>query len=360
MRLLIRVCAVSLLVWAAGAPTLSSAQSGPTVIAGVPLLRQQHSLTCESSAVSMATRGEIAESQLMASMPRSFNPNLGFRGSPNGIQGTKLINYGVYAGPLQQALLRFGYNSTVLQYAFDGDIKGYINRGWPVVAWITYGLQKATPRLVSQNGVQFVLVPHEHAITVVGYDASTVIANDPWTGREVRYYWSAFNRSWGYFGDMALAVEPCQMALPVARVSVAALSNSGITLTWVRPGGAVHFLVTATRYGAAAKVVFNGMQDALQFTLNNPSPGKLYEFDVRSVSGCGDQAAPSTVWVRAPDVMPTPPEGTVAPVTVTPTSTRTQVAGTSAPTTTPVPPTSAGSSTPSPSPTLTATPPAKP
>lgn len=323
MRLLPFALAMLLVGAAASLPTPSSAQTGPLVIAGIPLMRQQHPLTCESSAVSMGTRGQIVESQLMSVMPRSANPNVGFRGRPDGQQGTKLVDYGVYAGPLQQALLRFGYASSLISYGFDRDIKSSINRGWPVVAWVTYALQKAAPRLVMHNGVQFVLVPHEHAITIVGYDKRTVIANDPWTGRQVRYFWTDFNRSWGYFGNMALAVEPCPMALPVQRISVSTLTDSALTWTWTKPVGAAHYAVIVARYGAKARVVYNATQDAPAVTMSNPGPGKTYEIIVRSVSACGDLSTPVSAVVQIPTVFPTPTpsatERTSTPPTVTPT-----------------------------------------
>jgi uncharacterized protein YvpB len=288
----------------------------------------------------MGTRAQIAESQLMSVLPRSANPNLGFRGSPDGQQGTKLIDYGVYAAPLQQALARFGYASSVISYGFDRDIKTFINRGWPVVAWVTYALQKATPRLVMHNGVQFVLVPHEHAITIVGYDLRTVIANDPWTRRQVRYYWTDFNRSWGYFGNMALAVEPCPMATPVQHIAVSTLTSSVLTWTWAKPVGAAHYAVIVTRYGAKARVEYNATQDAPSYSVSNPSPGKTYEIIVRSVSACGDIATPVTADVQIPTVFPTPTpsatEGTATPPTGTPTP-GTTVTATATPTSTPHP-----------------------
>lgn len=261
----------------------------------------------------------------MSVMPRNANPNLGFRGNPTGQQGTKLIDYGVYAAPLQQALQRFGFASTVISYGFDRDIKAFINRGWPVVAWVTYGLQKATPRLVMHNGVQFVLVPHEHAITIVGYDNATLLANDPWTRTQVRYYWSEFNKSWGYFGNMALAVEPCLMAQPVQQVSVSTLSSAALTWTWAKPVGAAHFAVTVTRVGAKSRLEYSATQDATTYTVNNPSPGKTYVITVRSVSGCGDLSAPATAIIQVPPVVPspTPSEGTPIPPATTPTATAT-------------------------------------
>jgi uncharacterized protein YvpB len=306
----------------AGLPTPSSAQTGLLIIPAIPLMKQQHSLTCESSAVSMATRGQVLESQLMNVMPRSANPNLGFRGSPDGLQGTKLIDYGVYAAPLQQALQRFGFASSLISYGFDRDIKAFINRGWPVVAWVTYALQKATPRLATHSGVQFVLVPHEHAITIVGYDSKTLIANDPWNRTQVRYYWSQFNHSWGYFGNMALAVEPCPMALPVQQVTVSALTSSALTWTWLKPTGAAHYAVNVTRFGAKSRVEFSGTQDTTTYTVNNPSPGKSYEITVRAVSACGDLTTPATGVVQIPAALPTVTPAPTEQVAATSTATR--------------------------------------
>jgi uncharacterized protein YvpB len=273
----------------------------------------------------MATRGQLVENQLMSVMPRSANPNLGFRGSPDGQQGTKLVDYGVYAPPLQQALLRYGYASTLISYGYDRDIKAFVNRGWPVVAWMTYALQKAKPRLVMHNGVQFVLVPHEHAITIIGYDDRTVIANDPWTRHQVRYFWTDFNRSWGYFGNMALAVEPCPTAQPVQHITVSTLNSSALTWSWPAAIGAAHYAVVVTRYGADARVVYSATQDAPIYTVNNPSPGKSYGVSVRSVSACGDLATPATSVVQVPIAFATPTpsatQGVLSSPTATPTAT---------------------------------------
>lgn len=338
MRLLPAVLVVVLLGAAAGLPQAVTAQTGPLVIPAVPVFRQQHSLTCESSAASMATRGQIVESQLMSVMPRSANPNLGFRGNPDGLQGTKLVDYGVYAAPLQQALARYGYASSLISYGFDRDIKSFINRGWPVVAWITYALQKATPRLVMHRGVQFVLVPHEHAITIVGYDDRTIIGNDPATGQRVRYFWGDFNRAWGYFGNMALAIEPCRLAVPVDRVNVTTLNPSALTWTWARAVGAAHYAVSVTRYGAVARVVYNATQDVPTYTVTNPSPGKTYQISVSSISGCGDVAAAATSVIQVPSDFATPtPSATeivTTPIATAPTATPT---ATAAPSSTPVP-----------------------
>src|SRR5947209_1004740 len=110
-------------------PSTSSAARARVILQGFPALKQQHELTCEASAASMATRGLVTEEQLMSVMPRRANPNLGFRGNPDGLQGTKLVDYGVYAQPVHVALAKYGYNSDVLLYSSDDTIRSYLNRG---------------------------------------------------------------------------------------------------------------------------------------------------------------------------------------------------------------------------------------
>ena len=291
-------------------PGATSAQSGPLLLSGFPLLRQQHSLTCESAAASMGTRGQVTEAQIMAALPRDPDPNIGFRGNPNGQQGTSLVDYGVYAAPVSQALLRYGYRSDVLLYSSDRVLRSYLDRGWPVVTWVPYSLQPAKPRLVQHNGVQFFLVPHEHAILLVGYDRLTVLGNDPWNGKLVRYFWRDFNRGWGDFGNMALAIEPCAMTVPVDHVRVSSVTSTGVTWSWNKALNAATYDVTVTHHGKKDLVLYHQVQSALSVTLSNPKPGATYQIAVRSMTSCGDVASPAALWLsipRVPTVTPTPP-----------------------------------------------------
>lgn len=308
--------------------------ASPVVLAGFPALRQQHHLTCESSAASMATRATVTESQLMAAMPRDPDPNLGFRGNPDGWQGTSLIDYGVYGAPLQNALRQFGYHSELKVPATDGDIRNWISRGWPVVAWVTYRLQKARPRLAEAHGMQFVLVPHEHAIMVFGYDRSTVIANDPWDQKQVRYYWDDFNRSWGYFGNMALAVDPCPQASPVTGLQTSDVSSNGITWVWRPAPRAAQYAITVIRHGQRDRVIYSGSQRDVRYTQVSPKPGFGYEIQVRSLSACGEQTGVRRLTVQVVGQLPTPtavPTEVASPaptptLTTTPTASATVVA----------------------------------
>jgi uncharacterized protein YvpB len=332
-----RLLLIALLAVVCGGLPRTTSASPVVLLSNFPTLKQQHSLTCESSVASMGTRGAISENRIMAVLPRNPNPNLGFRGNPNGEQGTSLIDYGVYAAPIHTALLGLGYNSDLLSYANDAAIKSYVNRGWPVEVWVTYQLQRAQPRLAVHNEVVFFLVPHEHALLVVGYDGHTVIANDPWTGSVVRYYWREFNRSWGYFGDMALAIEPCPIASPVdpASIRLRGVSDVHMVWSWKPAAHAAQYRVSVSRIGKKTMQIYTGMLTDHQLAMDTPVGGARYELDVQAVSACGDVTTPARLQVLLPALLPTP--------TPTPSPERTVVL-----TPTPTPPSSA---TPTPSPT---------
>jgi hypothetical protein len=265
----------------------------------------------------------------MAVMPRNPNPNVGFRGNPDGVQGTKLIDYGVYAHPLHNALARYGYRSTEMMYATDAQIMASVNQGWPVVVWVTYLLQRATPQLAQFNGVPFFLVPHEHTVLVVGYNSQGVIVNDPWTTKQVSYRWANFNRAWAYFANMALAVEPCPPPLPVSGLS-AKLASSGLQWTWQGSARASRYAVQVTRLGTTPQVMFAGSTRTGAYTLPAPVKSGTYEISVQAVSPCGGTADTVRLLfqVRARPTR-TPVPGTVKP-TATPTSTPTATPGTPA------------------------------
>lgn len=329
----LRIVAIFSLASALNAmPGPASAQSGPLLLTGFPLLRQQHALTCESAAASMGTRGQVSENQIMTVLPRDANPNLGFRGRPDGQQGTTLVDYGVYAAPVSQALLRFNYRSDVLLYSMDRVLRSYLDKGWPVVAWIPYALQPAKPRLSQHNGVQFFLVPHEHTVLLVRYDNLTVLVNDPWTGKLVRYFWRDFNRGWGSFGNMALAIEPCAMTKPVDPLQISNVTGTDATWSWNKPLNASSFDVTVTRRKKKDVMIDHHVQSALSITVSGLQAEASYRVAVRSLSACGNITAPVSLSVMisaVPTVIPTAlitPSSTPQP-TSAPTSTPTITVG---------------------------------
>lgn len=318
MRTLLRLLIVLSLLALFVSPSMpTSAATSRVYLQGFPRFRQQHPLTCETSAASMGTRGVITEGQLMALIPRNPNPNLGFRGNPEGQEGKSMIDYGVYAAPVRGALLHYGFRSDVIMYGSDDLLASYLNRGWPVVVWITYGLRAEQPHLAQSNGVQFILVPFEHAVLVVGYDQYHIYANDPWTGKRVTYLWGNFNRAWGYFGDMALAMEPCAVPGPVSGLTVSSLTPAGITWTWHAAARALGYAVTVIRHGKHDKTVYQGTVTVPTLTLSSPSLKAAYEIAVQSISTCGATSAQARLWVQMPIAPATPTttpiEGTLTP-----------------------------------------------
>ncbi|MGH2447902.1 MAG: C39 family peptidase [Chloroflexota bacterium] len=326
MRLTHRLCAsLGCAIFFVFAPAETSARGQAVHLAGFPRLKQQHHLTCESSAASMATRARISEQQIMRSLPRNPNPNLGFRGNPDGEEGASLVNYGVYAHPIQQALARFDYRSDQLQYDRDQVLRSYLDRGWPVEAWITYALQPGTVRLTSAYGNQFFLVTHEHTVLLVGYDNGHVIANDPWTGTQVEYSWRAFNRSWGLFGRMGLAIDPCPLPSPVdgIQLSKSGLSEGEITWTWRAARHAADYRVTVAEVGKKIAFVHSGVQSSRRYSILFPRPGRFYRIEVSSLSPCqdGSRTVEAFARVQQSEITPAPPTASPSPGEPTPTPT---------------------------------------
>lgn len=169
--------------------------------------KQAHNLSCESSAASIAARYhgfDLSEAEVLAALPLSENPYLGFRGNVDGPTGG-IQDYGVYAGPIKAILEANGLVALPVSGGLDG-VRAALARGNPVIAWVTYQLVAATPVVQTIEGQQVTLVPNQHVVVVTGYNPEGFWAIDPWTGLEVYYSAADFARSMGYFGDMALEV----------------------------------------------------------------------------------------------------------------------------------------------------------
>jgi uncharacterized protein YvpB len=184
------------------------------LILDVPLLEQEHNLSCESSAAAMAAqyhRLPIGEREILNALPLHENPHLGFRGNVDGPHGG-LMDYGVYAAPIQRVLSEFGLQVEPLSGGIAA-IKEHIRQDRPVLAWITYDLQVQAPQehvLAGPNDQPQIvtLVPYEHTVLIVGYNREGLWVHDPFDGTRDFYSESEFLRSFGYLGQMALAVGP--------------------------------------------------------------------------------------------------------------------------------------------------------
>ncbi|CAN5194095.1 hypothetical protein BH23CHL1_BH23CHL1_10600 [soil metagenome] len=188
----------------------------PADTAGVQLVNmpaaiEMSAVGSELTAVSVATAywgASISENTLLASLGMSDNPHLGFRGDINGqFGGTD--DYGVYAAPLSEAVSEHGFIGEVF-YA-DGDatqLTDRIDRGLPVVTWITYQTAQAEPQRVDDDVRPFTVVAGKQAVVAYGYDDQGVLVVDLASGGYSHINWADFMRSWNYFDGMGLAISP--------------------------------------------------------------------------------------------------------------------------------------------------------
>jgi uncharacterized protein YvpB len=180
------------------------------LILDVPIYKQEHSLSCESSAAAMAANFQgvaVSEQDIMLALPYDENPYKGFRGNIDGPHGGT-DDYGVYAAPVQQTLAARGLQAELLQGGPD-EIRAYIRQGKPVIVWITYGMQAQVPVQVTlTDGQTVTMVPFEHTVVVIGYNRDGLWVNDPYAGTQDFYPEGDFVRSFGYLGNMGLVVGP--------------------------------------------------------------------------------------------------------------------------------------------------------
>mgnify|MGYP001828346585 FL=1 len=147
---------------------------------------------------------QLSEEEVLASLPVSSNPHLGFRGNVDGPTGGT-VDYGVYAEPILDILNARGLQARTVAGGMEG-IKAAISRGNPVIAWVTYNCEPSTATATVIDGQEVTLVPNQHVVVVTGFNAEGVWANDPWDGQEDFYQTSDFERAMGYFGNMAVEI----------------------------------------------------------------------------------------------------------------------------------------------------------
>lgn len=178
----------------------ASAPAGKSVLLQVPVLAQEHSLTCEAAAARMVAAylgKSVTEAWLQAQLGTDANPHKGFRGDIDAEFGG-IANYGVYAEPLAQALRVLGLNAEVRYSVGYADLRAALESGQPVIVWLS---QFASPGYYDQAD-GFRLVPGEHSYVVVGYDANGYWVNDPLNGGR-RFRVRAIPH-WELFNNMAL------------------------------------------------------------------------------------------------------------------------------------------------------------
>jgi len=178
----------------------ASASAGKSVLLRVPVLAQTRSLTCEAAAARMvaAYLGKPAtEAWIQAQLGKDDNPHKGFRGGVDAEFGG-IVNYGVYAEPLAQALRSLGLSVEVRYNIGYADLRAALDDGQPVIVWLS---QFAAPGYFDQPG-GYRLVPGEHSYVVVGYDDAGLVVNDPLNGG--RQFHIRAIPHWELFNNMAL------------------------------------------------------------------------------------------------------------------------------------------------------------
>ncbi len=181
-------------------------------VSGIPLYKQQQTLTCEEASASMALRGALSEAQIVRAMPRSDNPFEGIRGSTDYAYYGGLTHYGTYAQGLQKGLTALGRRSTVLYgqgYAtFRNAVLANLRAGRAVVWWTTWRQTFQTPVWVkTKAGASIKLVPYEHTVVLVGANDVGVTFNDPYDATVGSTSWANFQRVSAYFNNMALVPQ---------------------------------------------------------------------------------------------------------------------------------------------------------
>ncbi|HET7098964.1 MAG TPA: C39 family peptidase [Patescibacteria group bacterium] len=189
-----------------------------TLKLSVPAYLQQHTLSCEVSALRMtlAYKGVVkSEDELLGLVGYDNTPHVGgtwgnpyehFVGNVNGNQMRD--GYGVYWGPIERVAKMFG-NALAFEH---GDIKlltDNIKKGNPVIIW-TYSKNGTPTSWTTPSGVKVFAAAGEHTVVVVGYvgpadNPTKIIVNDSLVGQ---VYWprSLFDRKWATFSQSGVIV----------------------------------------------------------------------------------------------------------------------------------------------------------
>jgi uncharacterized protein YvpB len=186
----------------------SSDAAGKVIIPNVPNYQQQRGLSCEYSALSIATgalNDWVSEYEFEAQVPLDPNPHKGYRGVITERWGNT-TDYGVYAAPLVPALAAHGFTGTAF-YGESGDLRAAIDRGEPTLVWLGMHGEDGTFHETDAAGDRYQLTPYMHVMVAYGYDDGGVYLSDPGTGKFRYYDWGTFNWMWNVMDGMALSVS---------------------------------------------------------------------------------------------------------------------------------------------------------
>ena len=189
----------------------ASTETDQATLENMPVHQQSLTQSSQPAAMSIATSywgQQVSEWVFIENMPYHQNPHRGYRGDMDGKSGgTK--HYGVYPKPLSAILSNYGFVGEEFYTMGDpAELKERIDRGQPVMVWMTEGATQQNRFFEWYQGERFTLVPHQHVVVVYGYDDENIYVSDPGTGQYAAYSWNAFINSWSQFDGMSMAVYP--------------------------------------------------------------------------------------------------------------------------------------------------------
>jgi uncharacterized protein YvpB/LysM repeat protein len=204
-KLLISLVLVAAFPWTARASTIPDS----AYIPGVTGHAQGHSLSCEArSAVDWAAYWgvSISESEFLANLPRSDNPDAGFVGDPDAAWGRiPPQSYGVHAKPVAALLREYGFEAEAHKKLAWDEVRTEVAAGRPVIVWIIGQMWTGTPiSYTASEGHTTTVAYFEHTMILVGYGPDYVYVVDAYTGVLQTYTLNTFLASWDVLGDMAV------------------------------------------------------------------------------------------------------------------------------------------------------------
>ena len=181
-------------------------------VAGFNGYAQAHNLSCESrSAADWAGffGVQVSEEGILASLPRSDNPETGFVGSPDGyLGGLPPQAYGVHPPPVARVLRGLGLQAKAVQGLTWDKLRGEIAAERPVIVWVIAQMWAGAPVFyTAKDGQTAKVARYEHTMVVTGYTAQAVQVFDPAYGSYQVYGLDAFMESWGVLGQRAVILE---------------------------------------------------------------------------------------------------------------------------------------------------------
>jgi uncharacterized protein YvpB len=204
-------------------PTIFAPSASGSRVLNVPWYQQAFELSCESASLRMALAYEgiattdkavldivgadLRPAQWVSGALHWGDPYVSFVGNVSGSE-LALTGYGMYYPTVVKAATQLGGHVLAQGEGITPtQVYEAVLAGHPVVTWVTY--QWVILRRQDYTAFDGRVIPYagpgEHAVTVVGVDATRVLINNPWSGPE----WinkSLFERVYATYNQMAVVL----------------------------------------------------------------------------------------------------------------------------------------------------------